>query len=59
MTAPWWDALQGSRAALPVLSALRPRVAALWRPLFLVELIVAAAVVPLQVRPSSSYLLMG
>ena len=46
---PWWNVLLGPRAALPVVAALHQRVAALWWPLFWVELVVAAAVVPLQV----------
>lgn len=47
---PWWQALGALRASAPLVGALRSRVAAVWRGVFFVELIVAAAVVPLQVR---------
>eukprot|EP00887_Chlorella_sp_A99_P004126 scaffold23.g4126.t1 len=50
IAAPWWNLWSGLRAAAAPLARLRPRLAALWRPLFLVELAVAAAVVPLQAR---------
>jgi hypothetical protein len=48
LPAGWWHPRAGLRAAWPALSALRPALAAAWRRAFVVELLVAAAVVPLQ-----------
>ena len=47
-TIPWWNVPAGLRAALPIVTGLKGVVAAVWRPVFVVELMVAAVVVPLQ-----------
>lgn len=45
---PWWKAPSALRSSLPTLFTLRPTLFSLWKPVFLVELMVAAVVVPLQ-----------
>ncbi|KAL4419119.1 hypothetical protein ABPG77_004511 [Micractinium sp. CCAP 211/92] len=46
--APWWNVRRGLRQAFGTLRSINGEVAALWRPVFIVELLVAAVVVPAQ-----------
>lgn len=45
---PWWGALGALRDSLPILRSLGGRLRQAWRRVYVVELMVAAAVVPLQ-----------
>lgn len=45
---PWWRPILGTWRAVPAVVALWPSVTALWFPVFFVELMVSAAVIPLQ-----------
>lgn len=45
---PWWRPFLGMKRALPAVRALSSQVGAVWKRVFLVELLVSAAVIPLQ-----------
>jgi hypothetical protein len=45
---PWWRPFLGMKRAVPAVRALLDQVTAVWKRVFLVELLVSAAVIPLQ-----------
>jgi hypothetical protein len=45
---PWWNPLLGLKRAAPVVRETLPRIAATWTSVFVVELLVSVAVIPLQ-----------
>lgn len=47
-TTPWWRPFLGMKRAAPAVRALSNQVAAVWKRVFVVELLVSAAVIPLQ-----------
>lgn len=46
--APWWQPWLGLGRALPVVRSIWPTITSLWASVFVVELLVSAAVIPLQ-----------
>jgi hypothetical protein len=45
---PWWRPVMGMKRAVPAVRALLSQVSAVWKRVFVVELLVSAAVIPLQ-----------